>query len=174
MNSFILFNCLNHCFRISLSRKNIHAQSKCGNSVDRNALMNGKNVSMKPCNCLQDNRQKPRFIIHLDNKGDRLSPCLFMKWKNIIFVFVERASADSCALCCILYSVHFAGVQKLLCLHHLQQDFRNCSFPHYKIFLFLCYWFLHINLPVRSLKTFVFTHWIYYHTTQKYARNIFC
>ena len=65
-------------------------------------------------------------------------------------------------------------IQKLLCLHHLQQDFRNCSFPHYKIFLFLCYWFLHINLPVRSLKTFVFTHWIYYHTTQKYARNIFC
>lgn len=99
--------------------------------------MNGENVSMKPCNRLQDNRQKPRFIVHLDNKGDRLSPCLFMKWKNIIFVFVERASADSCALCCILYSVHFAGVQKLLCLHHLQQDFRNCSFPHYKIFLFL-------------------------------------
>ena len=136
--------------------------------------MNGENVSMKPCNRLQDNRQKPRFIIHLDNKGDRLSPCLFMKWKNIIFVFVERASADSCALCCILYIVHFAGVQKLLCLHHLQQDFRNRTFPHYKIFLFLCYWFLHINLPVRSLKTFVFTHWIYYHTTQKYARNIFC
>lgn len=94
--------------------------------------------------------------------------------ENIIFVFVERASADSCALCCILYSVHFAGVQKLLCLHNLQQDFRNRTFPHYKIFLFLCYWFLHINLPVRSLKTFVFTHWIYYHTIQKYARNIFC
>ena len=66
--------------------------------------MNGENVSMKPCNRLQDNRQKLRFIVHLDNKGDRLSPCLFMKWKNIIFVFVERASADSCALCCILYS----------------------------------------------------------------------
>ena len=131
-------------------------------------------VRMFPCNRLQDNRQKPRFIVHLDNKGDRLSPCLFMKWKNIIFVFVERASADSCTLCCILYSVHFAGVQKLLCLHNLQQDFRNRTFPHYKIFLFLCYWFLHINLPVRSLKTFVFTHWIYYHTTQKYARNIFC
>ena len=136
--------------------------------------MNGENVSMKPCNRLQDNRQKPRFIIHLDNKGDRLSPCLFMKWKNIIFVFVERTSADSCALCCILYSVHFTRVQKLLCLHNLQQDFRNRTFPHYKIFLFLCYWFLHINLPVRSLKTFVFTHWIYYHTTPKYARNIFC
>jgi len=57
--------------------------------------MNGENVSMKPCNRLQDNRQKPRFIVHLDNKGDRLSPCLFMKWKNIIFVFVERTSAVS-------------------------------------------------------------------------------
>ena len=93
--------------------------------------------------------------------------------ENIIFVFVERTSADSCALCCILYSVHFTRVQKLLCLHNLQQDFRNRTFPHYKIFLFLCYWFLPIfNLPVRSLKTFVFTHWIYYHTTPKYARNI--
>ena len=123
-------------YELLKARKNVHTQSKCGNPIDRNTLMNGENVSMKPCNRLQDNRQKPRFIVHLDNKGDRLSPCLFMKWKNIIFVFVERASADSCALCCILYSVHFAGVQKLLCLHHLQQDFRNRTFPHYKIFLF--------------------------------------
>ena len=136
--------------------------------------MNGENVSMKPCNRLQDNRQKPRFIIHLDNKGDRLSPCLFMKWKNIIFVFVERASADSCALCCILYSVHICRSPKASLPPPPSAGLRNCSFPHYKIFLFLCYWFLHINLPVRSLKTFVFTHWIYYHTTQKYARNIFC
>ena len=98
MNSFILFNRLYHCFCIPLARKNVHTQSKCGNPIDRNTLMNGENVSMKPCNRLQDNRQKPRFIIHLDNKGDRLSPCLFMKWKNIIFVFVERASADSCTV----------------------------------------------------------------------------
>jgi len=105
MNSFILFNRLYHCFCIPLARKNVHTQSKCGNPIDRNALMNGENVSMKPCNRLQDNRQKPRFIVHLDNKGDRLSPCLFMKWKNIIFVFVEGASADSCALCCILYTL---------------------------------------------------------------------
>ena len=90
MNSFILFNRLYHSFCIPLARKNVHTQSKCGNPIDRNTLMNGENVSMKPCNRLQDNRQKPRFIVHLDNKGDRLSPCLFMKWKNIIFVFVER------------------------------------------------------------------------------------
>ena len=94
MNSFILFNRLYHCFCIPLARKNVHTQSKCGNPIDRNTLMNGENVSMKPCNRLQDNRQKPRFIVHLDNKGNRLSPCLFMKWKNIIFVFVERAAAS--------------------------------------------------------------------------------
>ena len=63
MNSFILFNRLYHCFCIPLARKNVHTQSKCGNPIDRNTLMNGENVSMKPCNCLQDNRQKPRCAL---------------------------------------------------------------------------------------------------------------
>ena len=94
--------------------------------------MNGENVSMKPCNRLQDNRQKPRFIVHLDNKGDRLSPCLFMKWKNIIFVFVERASADLYHLCGFLHRLHFTGIQQPLRFHNSEQYLRHGFCPQYE------------------------------------------
>ena len=85
--------------------------------------------------------KQSRLIVHLQNKRNRFSFCIVMKRKNIIFVFIERASADSRFFRCLLHG-------KLLHIHQpfglddLQKDLRNRLFFDYII---LCFLFSHGN-----------------------------
>ena len=64
--------------------------------------MNGKDISMKPGNCLQDNGQKSGLIIHLDDKCDGFSLGFLVEREYIILIFVKGAPADGSEACNIL------------------------------------------------------------------------
>ena len=95
MYTCLLFHLADHIFRVSGFRQNLHTQRQRCDSVNWNTLMNGQDISSKFSNGAQNIRKYPRFIIHLQNKGNCSSFCLIMKRKNIVFVFVKRAAADA-------------------------------------------------------------------------------
>ena len=69
-------------------------------------------------NGAQNIRKYPRFIIHLQNKGNCSSFCLIMKRKNIVFVFVKRTAADAYLLGCLLHRGCPLGIQNPLGFNH--------------------------------------------------------
>ena len=133
--------------------------------------MNGQNVSVKLGDNLQHIGKQSRLIVHLQNKRNRFSFCIVMKRKNIIFVFIERASADSRFFRCLLHG-------KLLHIHQpfglddLQKDLGNRFFFDYIV---LCFFFSHGNpLPLYSFQEIhLFSQERSYHIPTQYARNFF-
>ena len=58
---------------------------------------------MKFRNGAEHKGQKPRLVIQLNYHGNRFAFGIFIIGKNIVFVFVKRASADSHGIHSVLH-----------------------------------------------------------------------
>ena len=128
MNALHGFNTVLHHFHISSCRKDINTERKRCDSIDRNTLMNRQNIRMEISDRLKHERQDSRLVIELNYHRNRLSLRILMKWKYIIFVFVEGTSADSYHLGGILNRCHLARVKQALGFYNFEQYLRHSFF----------------------------------------------
>lgn len=93
MDSFLTLNFFYHGFRVTLARQNVHTERESRDSIDRNTLVNRKNISMEMRYGLKYYRQNSRLIIHLNDKGYRLSS-RFFHGKEKYHPYIYKRSFD--------------------------------------------------------------------------------